>query len=164
MKAHGASAAASRRLVEALQKATRLLRSESACSARRSELGVLWLLRASADGPLAIARPSSVQALPEMGTVLHAPPGLQPPFDEPFVIVDARLRLQAVSRRADAGCGLPPAAVLILTPLRTSSTRRSERAQRRPAVADRLTAETRFDPRGGTVTVELTMPPSASPG
>lgn len=97
----------------------------------------------------------------QMGTVLHAPPGLQPRFDEPFVIVDSRLRLQAVSRR---GCGLPPAAVLILTPLRTSRTRRSERAQRRPAVADRLTAETPFDPRGGTVTVELTMPPSASPG
>src|ERR1700729_1420191 len=37
----------------------------------------------------------------EMGTVLHAPPGLQPRFYEPFVIVDARLRLQAVSRRAE---------------------------------------------------------------
>jgi hypothetical protein len=141
----------------------------------------------------------------QMGTVLHAPPGLQPRFDEPFVIVDARLRLQAVSRRAEvllivdepaavdvalaeflvcrtdrdhialaglvqhavggsrsanrvelrtvgdpaievlarvAGCGLPPAAVLILTPLRTSRTRRSERAQRRAAVADRLTGAT----------------------
>ena len=162
-----------------------------------------------------------------MGTVLHAPPGLQPRLDEPFVIVDACLRLQAGSRRAEAllmvdepaavdvalaeflvsrtdrahialaglvqhavggsrstrsvelrtvgdpaievmarvaGCGLPPAAVLILTPLRTSRGGRSERAQRRAAVGDRLPDETRFDPRGGTVTVELMRPPSASPG
>jgi hypothetical protein len=35
-----------------------------------------------------------------------------------------------------AGCGPPPAAVLILTPLRPSRTRRSERAQRRAAVVD----------------------------
>jgi len=33
-------------------------------------------------------------------------------------------------------CGPPPAALLILTPLRTPRTRRSERAQRRAAVAD----------------------------
>jgi hypothetical protein len=38
----------------------------------------------------------------EMGTVLRAPPGLQPRFDEPFVIVDSRLRLQAVSYHAEA--------------------------------------------------------------
>ncbi len=133
----------------------------------------------------------------EMGTVLRAPPGLQPRFYEPFVIVDAGLRLQAVSRRAEAmlavqepaafevpleefllcrndrdqidlarlvgraiagsklaprvemrtdgdpaievvariaGCGPPPAALLILTPLRTP------RMRRRAAVADRTLA------------------------
>src|SRR5581483_2200235 len=37
----------------------------------------------------------------EMGTVLRAPPGLAPRFYEPFVILDASLRLQAVSRRAE---------------------------------------------------------------
>jgi hypothetical protein len=37
----------------------------------------------------------------ELGTVLRAPPGLQPRFDEPFVIVDDRLRLQAVSHHAE---------------------------------------------------------------
>lgn len=139
----------------------------------------------------------------EMGMVLRAPPGLQPRFYEPFVIVDPRLRIQAISQRAEvllmvdepaaidvplveflvcrtdqaqidlaglvdravggstlatrvelrsvgdppidvvarvAGCGPPPAAVLILTPLRTPRTRRSERAQRRGAVADRSLA------------------------
>ncbi len=130
----------------------------------------------------------------EMGTVLHAPPGLQPRFYEPFVIVDTHLRLQAVSRRAEvllmvdepaavdvalaeflvcradqdhvdladvvqytvdgsrfatsvelrtvgdpgidvvarvAGCGPPAAAVVILTPLRASRTRRSGSAHSR---------------------------------
>lgn len=38
----------------------------------------------------------------EMGTVLRAPPGLQPRFYEPFVIVDARLRVQAVSHQTEA--------------------------------------------------------------
>jgi hypothetical protein len=134
----------------------------------------------------------------EMGTVLRAPPGLQPRFYEPFVIVDQHLRLQAVSHHAEvmlrvdepaavdvplaevlvcrtdhdqidlaslvgraiggsrlaarvelhtvghpaievvarvAGCGPPPAAVLILTPLRTPRARRSERPRRRAAVA-----------------------------
>jgi hypothetical protein len=37
----------------------------------------------------------------EMRTVLRAPPGLQPRFCEPFVIVDAGLRLQAVSHDAE---------------------------------------------------------------
>lgn len=37
-----------------------------------------------------------------LGMVLRAPPGLQPRLNEPFVIVDARLRLQAVSHRAEA--------------------------------------------------------------
>jgi hypothetical protein len=136
----------------------------------------------------------------EMATVLTAPPGLRPHFYEPFVIVDPRLRLQAVSRRAEvmlavdepaaidialeqflvcptveeqlelaglveravdgsrlatrvqlravddptievlarvAGCGPPAAAMLILTPLRTPHTRRSERAQRKATVAAR---------------------------
>lgn len=36
----------------------------------------------------------------EIGTVLRAQPGLQPRFYEPFVIVDARLRLRAVSNHA----------------------------------------------------------------
>jgi hypothetical protein len=36
-----------------------------------------------------------------MGTVLRAPPGLAPRVDEPFVILDSRLRLQAVSYRAE---------------------------------------------------------------
>jgi hypothetical protein len=136
----------------------------------------------------------------QMGTVLSAPPGLAPRFYEPFVIVDASLRLQAVSRHAEvilkvdepaavdnpladllvcrtdqdqfdlaglvgravsgswlalrvelrtvgdppievvarvAGCGPPPAAMLILSPLRTPRTRRRERVRRRAAVADR---------------------------
>ncbi len=139
----------------------------------------------------------------EMGTVLRAPLGLAPRFFEPFVIVDASLRLQAVSHHAEgllkvdeptavdvplaellvcrtdqdqidlaglvaravsgsrlaarvelrtigdppievvarvAGCGAPPAAVLILTPLRTPRSRRSHRAQRWAAVADRSLA------------------------
>jgi hypothetical protein len=134
----------------------------------------------------------------EMGMVLRAPPGLQPRFYEPFLIVDSGLRLQAVSHHAEvmlaieepaavdvplqeflvcrnaqdqldlpglveraiggsrlatriglrtvgdpgrevvarvAGCGPPPAAVLILTPLRTP--RHNGRARRRTAVADR---------------------------
>jgi hypothetical protein len=37
----------------------------------------------------------------QMGMVLRAPPGLQPRFYEPFVIVDQQLRLQAVSHRAE---------------------------------------------------------------
>jgi len=37
----------------------------------------------------------------EMGTVLRAPPGLQQRFYEPFVIVESRLRLQAVSYHAE---------------------------------------------------------------
>lgn len=127
----------------------------------------------------------------EMGTVLRAPHGLQPRFYEPFVIVESRLRLQAVSyhaevmlavdepaavdvtleeflmcrndqdqldlsglvRRAVGGsrlatrvtmrtvgdpaievvarvavCGPPPAALLILIPLRTPCTRPSQHA------------------------------------
>ena len=135
----------------------------------------------------------------QMGMVLRAPPGLAPRFYEPFVIVDLRLRLQAVSHHAEgmlkideptavdvpleeflvcrnvqdqidlpglvgsavsgsrlaarvelrtavdppievvarvAGCGAPPAAVLILTPLRTPRTRRSARPRPRAAVAD----------------------------
>ena len=136
----------------------------------------------------------------QMGTVLRAPPGLAPRFHEPFVIVDPRLCLQAVSHHAEgmlnvdeptavdvplaeflvcrtdqdqidlaglveravsgsglatrvelrtagdppievvarvAGCGAPPAALLILTPLRTPRSRRGHRARRRAAVADR---------------------------
>jgi hypothetical protein len=136
----------------------------------------------------------------QMGTVLRAPPGLQPRFYEPFVIVDSGLRLQAVSRHAEvmlavdepaavdvpleeflvcrnvqdqldlrglvssavggsrlatrmelrsvgdpaievvarvAGCGPPPAAVLILTPLRTPRTRRGARPRPRATVVDR---------------------------
>ena len=139
----------------------------------------------------------------EIGTVLRAPPGLQPRFYEPFVIIDQGLRLQAVSRQAEvmlrvdepaavdvplaellvcrtdqdqidlagqvgraiggsrltprvelrtvgdsaievvariAGCGPPPAAVLIFTPLRTPRTRRRERARPTVAVADRSLA------------------------
>ena len=139
----------------------------------------------------------------EMGMVLRAPPGLAPRFYEPFVIVDADLRLQAVSRRAEvilkvdepaavdvplaevlvcrtdqdqidlaalvarvvsgsrlatrvelrtvgdpaievvgrlAGCGRPPAAILILTPLRTPRPRRRDGVRRRAAVGDRSRA------------------------
>jgi hypothetical protein len=47
--------------------------------------------------------------------------------DDPTIEVLARV----------AGCGPPAAAVLILTPLRTPRTSRSERAQRKAAVADR---------------------------
>jgi hypothetical protein len=139
----------------------------------------------------------------EMGMVLRAPPGLAPRFYEPFVIVDLRLRLQAVSHHAEgmlkvdeptavdaplaeflvcctdrdqidlpglveravsgsrlaarvelrtageppievvarvAGCGAPPAAVLILTPLRTPRSGRRHRAVRTVQVADRSLA------------------------
>jgi hypothetical protein len=139
----------------------------------------------------------------EMGTVLRAPPGLQPRFYEPFVIVDSRLRLQAVSHHAEAmlavdepavidvpleaflschtvqdqtdlaglvgsavggsrlatrvemrtvgdpaievvarvaGCGAPPAALLVLTPRSTPRTRRRVRTRHRAAVADRSLA------------------------
>jgi hypothetical protein len=134
----------------------------------------------------------------EMGAVLSAPAGSQPRFYEPFVIVDPALRLQAVSRRAEAllmvdepaavevplsefllcrtdqdqmelsglvrhavggtrlaarvalrtvadpamdvvtrvaGCGPPPAALLILTPLRTPGARWSERTPRSASAA-----------------------------
>jgi hypothetical protein len=37
----------------------------------------------------------------QMGTVLRAPEGSSPRFDDPFVIVDEQLRLQAVSRQAE---------------------------------------------------------------
>ncbi len=37
----------------------------------------------------------------ESGMVMRAPPALQPRFDDPFVIVDDRLRLQAISHRAE---------------------------------------------------------------
>ena len=37
----------------------------------------------------------------EMGTVLRTPPGLQPRCYEPFVIVDPRLRIQAISHHAE---------------------------------------------------------------
>jgi nitrogen-specific signal transduction histidine kinase len=37
----------------------------------------------------------------ELGTILRAAPGLRPQFNEAFLIVDERLRLQAVSRRAE---------------------------------------------------------------
>jgi hypothetical protein len=48
----------------------------------------------------------------EMGTVLRAPPGLQPRFYEPLVIVDSRLRLQAVSYHAEVMLAVDePAAV-----------------------------------------------------
>src|ERR1700759_1871708 len=48
----------------------------------------------------------------EMGTVLSTPPGLQPRFYEPFVIVDAGLRLQAVSPHAEVMLAVEePAAV-----------------------------------------------------
>ena len=139
----------------------------------------------------------------EMGTVLRAPPGLQPRFYEPFVIVDPRLRIRAVSHHAEVmlmadeaaavdlplaeflvchpsrdpidlagpvqravggsrlatrvelrtvsdpaidvfarvtGCSPPPAALLILTPLRTTRTRARERAQRHVVLADRSLA------------------------
>lgn len=46
--------------------------------------------------------------------------------DDPTIAVLARV----------AGCGPPPAAVLILTPLRTPRTQRSAHAQRNAAVAD----------------------------
>jgi len=37
----------------------------------------------------------------QMGTVLRAPPDAEPRFDEPFVIVDERLIVQAISHRAE---------------------------------------------------------------
>lgn len=48
----------------------------------------------------------------EMGTVLRAPPGLQPRFYEPFVIVDERLRLQAVSHHAEGMLAVDEPAVI----------------------------------------------------
>ncbi len=38
----------------------------------------------------------------QMGVVLRAPAGKQPRYDDPFVIVDRQLAVQAVSRRAEA--------------------------------------------------------------
>jgi hypothetical protein len=38
----------------------------------------------------------------QMGVVLKAPPGAEPRYDDPFVIVDRKLAVQAVSRRAEA--------------------------------------------------------------
>jgi hypothetical protein len=37
----------------------------------------------------------------QMGVVLRAPPNAQPRFDEPFLIVDERLIVQAISHRAE---------------------------------------------------------------
>jgi hypothetical protein len=37
----------------------------------------------------------------QMGMVLRAPPNAQPRFDEPFLIVDERLIVQAISHRAE---------------------------------------------------------------
>ena len=37
----------------------------------------------------------------QMGVVLRAPAGAQPRYDDPFVIVDRQLAVQAVSRRAE---------------------------------------------------------------
>jgi hypothetical protein len=38
----------------------------------------------------------------QMGVVLKAPAGTEPRYDDPFVIVDRKLAVQAVSRRAEA--------------------------------------------------------------
>ncbi len=38
----------------------------------------------------------------QMGVVLKAPPGAAPRYDDPFVIVDRQLAVQAVSRHAEA--------------------------------------------------------------
>ena len=38
----------------------------------------------------------------QMGVVLKAPAGAEPRYDDPFVIVDRKLAVQAVSRRAEA--------------------------------------------------------------
>ncbi len=37
----------------------------------------------------------------QMGVVLHAPAGAEPRYDDPFVIVDRQLAVQAVSRQAE---------------------------------------------------------------
>lgn len=37
----------------------------------------------------------------QLGVVLVAPPGAEPRFDDPFLIVDGKLAVQAVSRRAE---------------------------------------------------------------
>lgn len=42
----------------------------------------------------------------EMGVVLQAPAGLAPRYDDPFVIVDRELAVQAVSRRAEAALSI----------------------------------------------------------
>jgi hypothetical protein len=60
----------------------------------------------------------------ELGTVLRAPPGLQPRFYEPFVIVDPGLRIHAISHHAEvmlmidepAAAGIPLAELLVCRP------------------------------------------------
>jgi hypothetical protein len=77
----------------------------------------------------------------EMGTVLQTPPGLQPRFYEPFVIVDASLRLQAVSRRAEvilkvdepAAVDVPIAEFLVCRPPRRTPRKRPRDGVRRSA-------------------------------
>jgi hypothetical protein len=61
----------------------------------------------------------------EIGTVLRAPPGLQPRFYEPFVIVDSRLCIQAISHHAEVmlmvdepAAGVPLAEFLLCRPSR----------------------------------------------
>ena len=62
----------------------------------------------------------------EMGTVLRAPPGLQPRFYEPFVIVDSGLCIQAISHHAElmlmvdepAAAGVPLEEFLVCHPSR----------------------------------------------
>jgi hypothetical protein len=57
----------------------------------------------------------------QMGVVLRAPAGTEPPHDAPFLILDQQLAIQAVSRRAEivlsvdepAGVGIPLEELLI---------------------------------------------------
>jgi hypothetical protein len=48
----------------------------------------------------------------QMGVVLRAPAGKQPRYDDPFVIVDRQLAVQAVSRRAEAALSVEETAGL----------------------------------------------------
>jgi hypothetical protein len=110
----------------------------------------------------------------EMGTVLRAPPGLQPRFDEPFVIVDQRLRVQAVSRRAEAVLGVDEPAAFDSPLEELLVSRNGDRGHKRIAalVEDAVAGSTRaktielrttFDPLTRFVTrVAACGPPAAA--
>ena len=109
----------------------------------------------------------------EMGTILRATPGLQPRFDEPFVIVDRRLRIQAISHQAEvmlladepAVVGLPLAELLVCRPGRDQIDFDGlvQRAVGGSSLATRLKLRTVSDPAIEVVArVACCSPPAAA--